>query len=269
MIRIFTAFFLLLTAALPLPLWAGSVREMVEARLLPGWQMPDGSHMTALHLKLKDGWKTYWRAPGDAGIPPNFNWSGSGNLAGVEVQWPTPHVIMQQGVRTIGYTGQLILPLKLTPKQAGQQIMLQAEIDIGVCSDICVPVTLNLRQDLPRGNKKPDPRIVAAMAERPSTAREANVSRVTCVISAMEDGLHLRAEVDLPQLGPDEIAILETADPRVGVAQSSTRRIGGRLIAEADLYHVEGRSFALQRTGLRLTILSGKKAVDIQGCPAG
>ena len=267
--RILTAFFLALAVALPHPLLAGSAREMVEARILPGWRMPDGSHMTALQLKLKDGWKTYWRAPGDAGIPPHFNWSGSGNLAGIEVQWPTPHVIMQQGVRTVGYTRQLILPLKLTPKQAERQIMLQGEIEIGVCSDICVPVTFNLSQNLPRDNKKPDPRIIAAMANRPSTAGEANVRRVICEISAMEGRLHLRAEVDMPQLDSDEIAILETADPRVWVAQPSTRRIGGRLIAEADLYHVEGRSFALQRTGLRLTILGGRKSVDIQGCPAG
>ncbi len=267
MIRILMAF--LLALALPLPVWAGPAREMVEAQILPGWQMQDGSHMTALQLKLEDGWKTYWRAPGDAGIPPDFNWSGSGNLAAVEVHWPTPHVIMQQGVRTIGYTGQLVLPLKLTPKQAGRQIALQAEIEIGVCSDICVPVTLNLRQEMPRDNKKPDPRIVAALANRPATAREAKVRRVACEISAMKDGLHLRAEVDMPQLAPDEIAILETADPRVWVARSSTRREGGRLIAETDLYHVEGRSFVLQRAGLRLTILGGNKSVDIQGCPAG
>jgi len=257
-----------LIGALPLPAWAGSGGEIVDARILPGWKMPDGSHMAALNLKLAEGWKTYWRAPGDAGIPPLFNWSGSSNLAAVEVQWPTPHMITQQGVRTIGYTGQLILPLKLTPKQAGRDIVLQGELDIGVCSDICVPVTLNLRQELPHGIKKPDPRIVAALANRPYTAREAKVGRVICKISAIEDGLHLRAEVNLPQLGPDEIAVLETANPRIWVAQSTTRRQGGLLISESDLYHVEGRSFALQRSGLRLTILGGNKAVDIQGCPA-
>jgi DsbC/DsbD-like thiol-disulfide interchange protein len=268
MIRFLITFSFLLIAALPFPALAGTDDGIIEADILPGWRMPDGSHMTALHLKLAEGWKTYWRAPGDAGIPPSFNWSGSSNLAAVEPKWPTPHVITLQGVRSIGYTRQLILPLKLTPKQAGKGIKLQAEIEIGVCSDICVPVTLNLTQDLPHGNKKPDPRIVAALANRPATAREAKVGRVFCTISAMDDGLHLRAEVNVPRLGADEVAILETANPKIWVAQSSTRREGGRLISESDLYHVDGRSFALQRSGLRLTILGGKKSVDIQGCPA-
>jgi len=268
MIRLLSPLLFSLFVALPGAVLAGSDNKMVEAHLLPGWQMPDGSYMAALNLKLADGWKTYWRAPGDAGIPPLFNWSGSTNLAAVEAKWPTPHAIMLQGVRTIGYTRQLVLPLKLTPKQAGRGIVLHGVIEIGVCNEICVPVTLELQQDLPQGNKKPDPRIVAALAERPYTAHEAKVSRVVCTISAMDDGLHLQAEVNLPALGPEEIAILETADPRIWVARSSSRRQGGRLIIETDLYHVDGHAFMLQRSGLRLTILGGRKSVDIHGCPA-
>lgn len=254
-----------------MPLFAGShsAREMVEARILPGWQMPDGSQMAALQIKLEPGWKTYWRAPGDAGIPPSFNWSGSENLAGFEVRWPTPSILMQQGVRTIGYKDQVIFPLKLTPREADRDIVLQGEVEIGVCSEICVPVTLTLKQQVPRGNKKPNPRIIAALANRPDTADEANVTRVSCEITVMEDGLRLRAMVDMPSLGPGEVAILETSDPKIWVAQSSTRRQGGQLIAESDLYHIEGQSFSLQRAGLRITIIGGKRAVDIQGCPAG
>lgn len=269
MARFLTPFLVALMAALPLHAETHLAREMVEARILPGWQMPDGSQMAALQIKLEPGWKTYWRAPGDAGIPPSFDWSGSENLAGFEVRWPTPSILMQQGVRTIGYKNKLILPLKLTPLQAGRDIVLQGEVEIGVCSEICVPVTLELNQLLPRGNKKPDPRIIAALANRPDTADEANVTRVSCEITAMEDGLRLRAVVDMPSLGPGEVAILETADPKVWVAQSSTARQGGRLIAESDLYHVEGQLFSLQRTGLRITIIGGNRAVDIQGCPAG
>ena len=269
MIRILTAFLFALAAASPLHADTHLAREMVEARILPGWQMPDGSQMAALQIKLKPGWKTYWRAPGDAGIPPSFNWSGSENLAGFEVQWPTPSILMQQGVRTIGYKNQVIFPLKLKPREAGRDIVLQGEVEIGVCSEICVPVTLELKKQVPRGNKKPDPRIIAALANRPDTADEANVARVTCEISAMEDGLRLRAVVDMPSLGPGEVAILETANPKVWVAQSSTARQGGHLIAESDLYHVEGQLFSLQRAGLRITIIGGNRAVDIQGCPAG
>ena len=251
------------------PVAAQQGGDILDAQILMGWQRADGKHVSALHISLNDGWKTYWRAPGDAGIPPQFEWSGSRNLSGVAISWPTPKRIRQGGVQTIGYENSLTLPLTLTPTQAGKEITLTGKVTLGVCKDVCVPMTLKLSQKLPLGQKKPDPRIVAALADRPDTAAEARVGRVACRISPMPDGIHLRAEVDLPRTGGRELAVIESGNPMVWVAQSKTRRQGGRLIAETELYHVEGRSFAVDRSGLRITVLGNKRTVDIQGCPAG
>lgn len=251
------------------PVAAQSLGDVLEASILTGWHREDGKHVAALHIDLEEGWKTYWRAPGDAGIPPHFDWTGSRNLAKVAVSWPTPHRIMQGGVQTIGYEDTLTLPLTLTPKQAGKPISLRGEVTIGVCRDVCVPMTLKVAQDLGPAQVKRDPRIVAALTDRPYTAKEAKVGRVACRIFPMQDGLSLRAEVDLPRTGGREVAVIETANPLIWVAQAKTKRQGGRLIAETQLYHVEGRSFALDRDGLRITVLGTKHAVDIQGCPAG
>jgi hypothetical protein len=79
--------------------------------------------------------------------------------------------------------------------------------------------------------------------------------------------MRLRAEVDVKRPGPDEIAVIETANPQIWVAQTQTTRTGKRLVAETELYHVEGRSFALNRDGLRITVIGGGQAIDIQGCP--
>lgn len=269
MIRIVFSLFLSVTALAALPVAAQQNGDILDASILTGWQRADGKHVAALHLKLNDGWKTYWRSPGDAGIPPQFIWSGSRNLSNVAVSWPTPKRILQSGVHTIGYENSLTLPLTLTPTQKSKPISLDGEIIIGVCKDVCVPMTLKLSQDLPAGQTKPDPRIVAALADRPYSAAEAGVARVACHISPLADGLHLRAEVDLPATGAGELAVIETANPQVWVAQAKTSRQGGRLIAETELYHVEGRTFAINRSGLRITVLGKKHAVEIQGCPAG
>lgn len=250
------------------PVAAQSVEDMLEAQILPGWRAEDGSHMAALRFTLQDGWKTYWRAPGDAGIPPQFDWRGSRNLSRVEVTWPTPKQINQGGVRTIGYTDELVLPLRLAPKKAGQAITLTGTIEMGVCSDICVPVTVKVTNELSGATGKPDPRIVAALAARPYTASEAGVSRVACRVSPMKDGLRLRAEVDMPNMGGQELAVIEADDPSIWIAQANTERKGGRLVAETDVYHAEGQAFALNRSGLRITVLGGGHAVDIRGCPA-
>lgn len=259
------AFPALLAAPVPAP--AGT--DMVELRILPGWRQADGTHLAALKVSLAEGWKTYWRAPGEAGIPPRFDWSGSDNLAGVEVEWPTPHQTVTNGMRTIGYAQDLVLPLRLTPQQEGQPIRLRAEVEIGVCRDICVPVTRDLAQDLPPDRGAPDPQIAAALAARPYSASEAGVTRVTCRIQPIEGGLRVLSEVDMPVMGREEIVVLETANPSLWVAQSESRRTGNRLHSETDIFHVEGRGFLLDRAGLRLTILSRGDAVDIRGCPAG
>lgn len=259
----------LLAALVPLPVAGGPLDDALEVRILPGWRAADGRHVAALHFTLAPGWKTYWRAPGDAGVPPQFDWRGSDNLKGVQVTWPTPKPIDQGGVRTIGYTDELILPLYVAPARQGGAVRLSGRLDIGVCKDVCLPVTLDVAQDLPASAGKPDPRIAAALADRPYSAREAGVGRVACSLSPIEDGLHLRAEIDLPQMGRSEFAVVETDNPQVWVSQGDTRRDGGRLITETDLYHVEGRAFAIDRNGLRITVLGGSQAVDIQGCPAG
>lgn len=243
--------------------------SMIDARILTGWRAEDGRHVAALHLTMSDGWKTYWRAPGDAGVPPRFDWRGSDNLADFRVTWPTPRTIDQGGIRTIGYADTVTLPLTLTPERPDQPIRLSGTIELGVCKDICVPVTLTLSQELPQSDTRRDPRIVSAMAARPYTAQEAGVGAVRCTVSAMQGGLHLRAEVDLPRVGADEVAVIETANPEIWVAQAETQRRGGRLVAETELHHVEGRAFALDRSGLRITVIGDDRAVDIQGCPAG
>ena len=107
-----------------------------QYRLLPGWTQPDGSRVAALEVTLAEGWHTYWRAPGDAGVPPQFNWSGSRNLKSVTVRWPQPDVFSQDGLRTIGYHDTLVLPFIVTPKNAGKPVRLNGSFDLGVCKDI-------------------------------------------------------------------------------------------------------------------------------------
>ncbi len=250
-------------------MYANPASDLVEARILTGWRGEDGRHVAALHLDMKDGWKTYWRAPGDAGIPPRFDWRGSRNLSGVAITWPTPRAISQNGVRTIGYANSLTLPLHVMPNQKGKAITLDGTVELGLCKDVCLPLTLRISQELPKDVGKRDPRIVAALAARPFSAREAGVGRVVCRMTPIDDGLRLRAEVDVASQGAGEIAVIETDNPQIWVAQAQSARQGGRLVIETELYHVDGKSFALNRDGIRITVIGGGQAVDIKGCPGG
>lgn len=239
--------------------------EPVQAELRPGWRLPDGDHMAALHLTLAPGWKTYWRAPGDAGIPPVFDWRGSRNTSSVEVLWPTPRVFWQSGMRSVGYKTELVLPLRITPKGDGE-IRLKTEMQLGLCNDICLPHTLRIDATLPATTGQPDPMIASALASAPFTEAEASVKQVRCAVSPAGNGLALRAEIDMPGAGGTEETVIESGQPALWVAEPRTHRENGTLVTETRLMHMEGKPFMLDRSRLRITVLGSSHAVDIHGC---
>ncbi|WP_436398053.1 protein-disulfide reductase DsbD domain-containing protein [Roseobacter sp. S98] len=246
-----------------------SFADPVTAQVLPGWVRADGTRVAALQLALEPGWKTYWRAPGDAGIPPSFDWSGSRNLHSVGISWPAPEVFDQNGMRSIGYENNLVIPLTITPSNPGKPVSLSVGMDLGICSDICIPYQLSFEAVLDTDATRPTPAIAAALAERPFSAREAGVSSATCRIEPTEDGIRLKAEVTMPSAGGREVAVIESGVPGVWVSEAETSRSGGRVTAVSEMIHADGGVIALDRQAIRITVLGSQHAVDIQGCTPG
>lgn len=246
---------------------AQSFDMVVAADILPGWRSRDGSHMAGLEIRLNPGWKTYWRAPGDAGVPPIFEWSGA-NISGIEVIWPTPEVFSQNGMRSVGYQQTVVLPVRITPRDPAKAIRLNGDLNIGVCRDICVPQDLTVSAHLPAGGAR-DSRIAGALADRPLSAGEAGVQDVTCRISPTLDGLAIETTVAMPSAGGPEVMVIEAGDPQIWVAETKTQRSGRKLVATTEMMHVSGRAFVLDRSAIRVTVLGKRHAVDIKGCRAG
>ena len=233
--------------------------NLARAEISPGWR-EGSSHVAGLTIRLAPGWKTYWRAPGDAGIPPSFNWSGSGNVAGVRVQFPVPDVFSQSGMRSLGYADQVTFPLYIRARDADAPIRLRGEIAIGVCEEICIPVTLRLKAELPARGAR-DAALAALMNDRPKSG-----GPLTCEITPIADGLRLSASVSMPRLGADEVAVIETGDPTVWVSAPVLSRKGGRLRAEVELVAASAKPFALARSDVRMTVMAGGRAVEMLGC---
>lgn len=102
-----------------------------------------------LEIKLDPGWKTYWRAPGEGGLPPRFDWSGSANLAGIDVGWPAPNRFEIGGMESVGYADHVILPLDAKLARPGEQLALRLALRYAVCREICMLAEANLALDLP------------------------------------------------------------------------------------------------------------------------
>lgn len=92
-------------------------------------------------IQLQPGWHTYWRTPGDSGVPPRFDFSKSDNVEAVTVLWPAPHKFDDgAGGTSLGYLKQIVLPLRIVAKNADKPVTLRAEINYAVCEKLCIPV---------------------------------------------------------------------------------------------------------------------------------
>lgn len=99
-----------------------------------------------IEIKLDPGWHTYWRDPGDSGMPPKIDFAGSDNVKSVTVLWPAPERFPDgAGGTSIGYLDRVILPLHVTPQNAGKPSSLQLKLGYDICYNMCVPVESELQ----------------------------------------------------------------------------------------------------------------------------
>ena len=92
-------------------------------------------------VQLDPGWKTYWRTSGDSGVPPRFDFSKSDNIEAVTVLWPAPTKFDDgAGGSSMGYHNQVVLPLRIVPRNTDRPVTLRADIGYAVCEKLCIPV---------------------------------------------------------------------------------------------------------------------------------
>ncbi len=104
-----------------------------------------------LDLTLDPGWHSYWRSPGEVGLPPAISWEGSENVADVALAYPAPERFEAFEIQNFGYSEHVLHPLTVTLAEPGAPARLDLRLDLLVCAAICVPETLTLALDLPAG----------------------------------------------------------------------------------------------------------------------
>ena len=134
--------------------WAASAKS--RARLIA-----DGAGGAGVEIELAPGAITYWRDPGDSGLPPTFDFSGSRNVARAEAAFPAPTRIAEpDGSVAIGYREAVVFPVRVSPGAVSQPSTLRLTINYAVCEKICLPARATLILDLPNGVSGPYARIL-------------------------------------------------------------------------------------------------------------
>ena len=164
-----------------------------------------------LEIKLDGDWKTYWRSPGDAGLPPTLNWKGSVNIASTALLYPAPERVTVLGIQTFGYKHDVVFPVDITLVERGKPLDLKLALEILVCAEQCVPEVFDLALMLPLGHPTvdADAQVLAkARAAVPGDTRTSGL-RITSVEEVFDHGelaLEVRASADRPFTTPDVIA---------------------------------------------------------------
>ena len=120
--------------------WSASMGGDIRLISAGDQQVPAGALAAGLQLRLKKGWKTYWRFPGDSGIPTTADFSGSINLASADLAFPAPQRYFDGYSTSIGYQGEVVLPIAVRPVDPAMPVFVNVTVSYGVCAAICVPV---------------------------------------------------------------------------------------------------------------------------------
>jgi DsbC/DsbD-like thiol-disulfide interchange protein len=153
-------------------------------------------------IQLQPGWKTYWRTPGDSGVPPRFDFSKSDNVEAVTVLWPAPTKFDDgAGGHSLGYHDQVVLPLRIVAKSADKPMTLRADISYAVCEKICIPVEAKAELAFTSVASTEDASLSAALDTVPKPANVGDATPLT-IRSVKRDGKK------------DVIVDVAAADPR-------------------------------------------------------
>jgi DsbC/DsbD-like thiol-disulfide interchange protein len=159
-----------------------------RVRLVSGTLDGRAAPYAGVQLRMDPGWKTYWQNPGDSGVPPAFDWSGSKNLKNAEVLYPVPHRLTEAGGTAIGYDNEVVFPVKITPEREGEPVELALTFDYGLCKDLCIPNTVELHAAIPADLGKGDAFLIGTALARVPKPAEANALPRIASVEAKLDG---------------------------------------------------------------------------------
>ena len=157
--------------------WSPDSKSAV--RLIAGSHDGDAAgYRAGIEIKLQPKWHTYWRYPGDSGVPPRFDFSSSQNVKTAKVLYPAPHLFTDETGNSIGYTDDVVFPVQIVARQPDKPVTLRLKIDYAVCEKLCIPAEGKAELTLAAGASSQDAELKAAEIRVPRqvSAAEAGLS---------------------------------------------------------------------------------------------
>ena len=151
---------LLFVAGLLAVLYAGATREAsadatgnIAVALLSERVavQPGVPFYVGLRMRMRQGWHTYWRNPGDSGLPLRITWNLPQGFSAGPIEWPAPERLPEKTLMSYGYGRDVLIPIEITPPKrlAADSVTIAGNFEWLECKDVCLPGSAALRLSLP------------------------------------------------------------------------------------------------------------------------
>jgi suppressor for copper-sensitivity B len=244
--------------------WSGAAQS--KMRLIAGGASAEraGALRAGVEIRLSPGYKTYWRSPGDSGVPPQFNWSGSQNLASIEVRWPAPLRFADGGGSSIGYADEVIFPVLVMAADPGQPVLLKLALDYAVCEKLCIPAQGSASLQIGPERTRQIARLASFEARVPRRIGRGETHSAVGLTSAMTvregNGRILRIQLAAPDGALIEDVFVEGPDMWL-FGKPVLTQVGGAW--KADLPLIDRPTKATGPTELLVTLVAGSAGARI------
>ena len=236
-----------------------AVRLVSAGTARPEDKLPPGSRLAGIEVRLTPPFITYWRSPGDAGVPPAFAFAGSDNLNDVRVEFPAPMRLDEGGSQAFGYSGSVTFPLVITAKDPARPVKLDLVFDYATCANVCLPAKANLSLDLDAPTSPQADIVFDALAKVPQKRRLAEDGgiRIDAVRPNPDGGFEVRATT------PDGSGTLFVEAPEPWYLTASASRPEGDGHMRFTLTAPDPRTGPMPSEPVRLTLVSPAGAIEV------
>jgi DsbC/DsbD-like thiol-disulfide interchange protein len=234
-------------AAMIVPANSG-VPQPYKAALISGGKV-GGLWQAGVLIELQRDWKTYWRIPGDAGIPPQFDWTGSVNSEAIEVTYPVPARFQDAGGEAIGYHDKVLFPLSIRPKDPAQEVQLKLNMFFAVCKGICIPAKAQLDLVLETASSN---QLLAAWQQRVPVTGGTIVANARLTMRKDKPNLVLKLSMPVKDIFVETDTQVYFGPPRFDISPSE---------AWLPIWNAKGMP-SLQGVPLKLTLSNGNTGIE-------
>jgi len=239
---------------------------LVSAKITDGWIEKDQKLIFGLKIDLNKNWKTYWRLPGNAGLEPLFTFDKSENVLAAKIMWPSPIIFGEENLSSIGYKDSVLLPLEVTPIDTSKPIKLEIQANIGLCEDVCIPVTLNVSYFATPGQNQENYEILGAILSEPIKSDDIGFQPPQCIIKNGELIMEFNEKNVKTGIENIELFVIEVGSSVFYVNSKKAYFFDDRITVSTKNSVETELPGVISRETIKTTIIGSNQSLEFIGC---